>query len=307
MKKARGHNEKGRGSNLEKKSALSDLLLLLVAMIWGAGFSATQLALEAGLSAALILALRFGVAAIALGAICWKQVVHVNGREWACGALSGLFLFAAFCLQTEAQRLTTPSNCAFLTTTNVVMVPFLVWAVTRRRPETRHLLLPLLALLGVFVLGYAPGQGLRFGAGDVLALLCALFFAAHIASLQFTAQRVEARRLTFIQMTTAAGLALLYFLAADRAPVRGAQMRQGLLPVLYLGLFSTCLCFFMQTAAQKRASAAQAAIFLSLEGVFGSLFSVCLGFEPFTWNLALGGGLLFFAAALSELPARRRA
>ncbi|MGI5883743.1 MAG: DMT family transporter [Candidatus Spyradocola sp.] len=286
---------------IEKKNALADLGLLLVAVIWGAGFSATQYAIDAGLTSATILLLRFLVAALILGAVCWKQVVTVTGREWAYGALSGFFLFVAFFLQTEAQSRTTPSNCAFLTTTNVVMVPFLIWVVTRRRPEAKNLILPFLAVAGIFVLGYTPGQGISFAVGDLLSLACAFFFACHIASLEFTAKHVEARKLTFIQMATAAGLSLLYFLIVDRSPVDGGTLRAGILPVLYLGAFSTCLCFFLQTAAQKHASASKAAIFLSMEGMFGSLFSVLLGLEPLRWTLVFGGSLLFACAVLTEL------
>ena len=80
------------------------------------------------------------------------------------------------------------------------------------------------------------------------------------------------------------------------------------LSVLYLGLMSTCLCFFLQTAAQKYADATKAVIFLSMEGVFGSLFSVMLGLEPFTWMLGAGGAMLFLSAVLTEvkLPAIKK-
>lgn len=291
----------------DRKRLFANLGLLLTAVIWGTGFSATQYAIDSGLSSALILLLRFAVAAIALGALCWKQVVAITGKEWLWGALSGLFLFLAFFFQTEAQGQTTPSNCAFLTTTNVLMVPFLIWVVRRKRPGLKNIVLPLLTVAGIFVLGYTPGEGIAFGMGDGLAIACAFFFACHIASLEFTSRQVEARKLTFIQMTTAAGLSLLYFLLADRSPVTGGMMRDGILPVLYLGLFSTCACFFLQTAAQKHTTATNAAIFLSMEGVFGSIFSVLLGLEPMRWTLAVGGTIIFLSVLLTEVePPKRR-
>ena len=188
------------------------------------------------------------------------------------------------------------------------MVPFIVWAVSRKKPGIKNILLPALTVVGIFILGYAPGQGFSFSRGDVLALVCAFFFACHIASLEFTLQRVEARRLTFIQMATAALLSLVYYLIADRSAVTGQMLRQGALPVLYLGLLSTCACFFLQTACQKYTSATKAAIFLSLEGVFGSLFSVLLGLEPLKWTLLAGGGIIFLSVVLTEvrLPQRHK-
>lgn len=293
---------------MRKTSVLADLGLLLVALIWGMGFSATQYAIGSGLSAAMILLLRFSVAALAMAVLCFPQVRGVTAKEFATGAISGLFLFLGFCFQIEAQSRTTPSNCAFITTTNVLMVPFIVWAVSRKKPGIKNILLPALTVVGIFILGYAPGQGFSFSRGDILALVCALFFACHIASLEFTSQRVEARRLTFIQMATAALLSLGYYLIADRSAVTGEMLRQGALPVLYLGLLSTCACFFLQTACQKYTSATKAAIFLSLEGVFGSLFSVLLGLEPLKWTLLAGGGIIFLSVVLTEvrLPQRHK-
>ena len=45
-----------------------------------------------------------------------------------------------------------------------------------------------------------------------------------------------------------------------------------------------------------------------MEGVFGSLFSVMLGLEPFTWMLGVGGSVLFLSAVLTEvkLPAIKK-
>lgn len=291
-----------------KRSLLADAGLLAVAVIWGAGFAATQYAIDAGLDSAMILLLRFTVAALALLIVCFKQVRTLNFSEVKWGALAGLFLFLGFFFQVEAQSHSTPSGCAFLTTTNVLMVPLISWAVTRKRPELKNLLLPLLAGAGIFVLSFKPGQGFSFGVGEVLALCGAFFFACQIIALDFASKKVESRKLTFMQMITAAVLALVYTLAAGGGLPSAGALRVGALPVLYLGLMSTCLCFFLQTAAQKYADATKAVIFLSMEGVFGSLFSVMLGLEPFTWMLGVGGSVLFLSAVLTEvkLPAIKK-
>ena len=54
-----------------KRSLLADAGLLAVAVIWGAGFAATQYAIDAGLDSAMILLLRFTVAALALLIVCF--------------------------------------------------------------------------------------------------------------------------------------------------------------------------------------------------------------------------------------------
>lgn len=290
---------------MKKKGLLADAGLIAVALIWGMGFVATEYAIASGLSFAMILLMRFAVAALAIGAICFAQVRRITCKEWAIGSISGVILFFAFMSQIEAQSNTTPSNCAFITTTNVLMVPFIVWIVTRKRPGLKNILLPALTVVGVFVLGYTK-EGFVFAPGDLLALVCALLFACHIASLEFTSKYVSAQKLTFIQMATASALALVYYLIADRSPVTAPMLCTGVLPVLYLGLFSTCTCFFLQTWAQNHTSATKAAIFLSLEGVFGAMFSVLLELESMRWTLLVGGGIIFISVVLTEVRLPKR-
>ena len=69
-----------------KRSLLADAGLLAVAVIWGAGFAATQYAIDAGLDSAMILLLRFTVAALALLIVCFKQVRTLNFSEVKWGA-----------------------------------------------------------------------------------------------------------------------------------------------------------------------------------------------------------------------------
>ena len=108
---------------------------------------------------------------------------------------------------------------------------------------------------------------------------------------------MESRKLTFMQMITAAVLALVYTLAAGGGLPSAGALCVGALPVLYLGLMSTCLCFFLQTAAQSMPMRPRRSSFCRWRGVFGSLFSVMLGLEPFTWMLGVGGS--------SAVPERR--
>ena len=285
---------------MKNKGLWADLGLVLVALIWGWGYTATEYAIASGLSMAMILLLRFAIAAAVMGGVSWQQVRTLTRKEWMYGGISGIFLFLAFMTQLEGQSRTTPSNCAFITITNVLMVPFIVWAVSRKRPGIKNLLLPVLTVAGCIILGYT-NEGIVFTAGDLLVLAGAFLFACHIASLEFTSKKVNAQKLTFIQMAVASVMAVGYVLLTGSAAVTMDMLRTGILPVLYLGVFSTCGCFFLQTWAQKHTSATKAAIFLSLEGVFGALFSVLLGLDALRWTLVVGGLLIFASVVLTEV------
>lgn len=281
---------------------------LAVAVIWGSGFIASQLAIDAQLSAPVIMALRFSIAALLMLLLCLPRLKRLRPGDLACGGLAGLLLFGAFYTQILGQQHTTVSHCAFLTATNVVIVPFVAWAMGGRRPTLRTLLLVCGTLVGIGLLTLKPGEGVSFNLGDGLSLLCAVLFALHISYLGTHLEGRDPLLINLVQVATAAAVSLAVLLLADRQALAAVDWQAGLLPALYLGVFSTCLCYLLQTAAQKHTSPSRAGVLLSTEGLFGSLFSVALGYEALTANLLAGGALILACIILMEaLPEKPRA
>lgn len=290
--------------NEAKQHRLSLLSLLFVTMIWGGGFIATEYALRANLDTAWILALRFLLAAAVLGLIFFKKVRASTRTDVVHGVIAGATLFGGFYAQTAGQALTTVSSAAFITSTSVVMIPFLMWAMAKRRPAAREVFLCLTSMGGVLLLTVNFSKGLSFSAGDLLVLLCAVLFALHTAFVGHYCASDDATAVTFWQLTTA-GAAALIALALRRPAISTSQIAAGAWPVVYLGLFSTCLCYLLQTRAQQHVPASQAGVVMSMEGVFGTLYSLALGFEALRLNMALGGALITLSVILSEAGGKR--
>ena len=163
-----------------KVAFISDLMLAAVALIWGLGFPVTQMAIDAQLSSGLIVALRFLIAAAVMGIIFRREVRTITPRDALLGCVAGLILGMAFLLQVMGQSMTTPSNSAFLTSLNVIIVPFLSWGFFHQRPTRKMLLVALGCLVGALVLtlpGRRTAAGLRRSAG---AVLCRGILAAHL-------------------------------------------------------------------------------------------------------------------------------
>jgi Fe-S-cluster-containing hydrogenase component 2/uncharacterized membrane protein len=70
--------------------------------------------------------------------------------------------------------------------------------------------------------------------------------------------------------------------------------------MLYLGLLSTMMAFFLQNVCQKYTQPSTAAILLSTESVFGVVFSVALLGEKLTLRMMTGCILIFIAIILAE-------
>ncbi len=186
------------------------------------------------------------------------------------------------------------------------MVPFLLWALYRKRPPVSTFLLTALTLCGIGVLSITPGSfSLTFNLGDGLSLCCALLFALHITTLGKCTENRDVLVVNLAQLTTSAVISAILFLFTDLDAISQANLTQGLPAVIFLGLFSTCLCYFLQTLAQSYTTPAQAGVLLSTEGLFGSLFSVVLGMEPLTKNMVFGGLIILTSVVLLELFASK--
>lgn len=76
----------------------------------------------------------------------------------------------------------------------------------------------------------------------------------------------------------------------------------------YLVVFASCVALVIQNVALAHVPPAQASLFLSLESVFGVLFSVLLYGEQIGLRLVGGFALIFIAIVVSEtFPLKRGA
>lgn len=286
-------------------STLALLQLVLVAVIWGSGFIATEYAIRSGMPTEAIMTLRFGIAAIVLGLIRVKELKKKNKATMKRGMVAGAFLFGAFYAQTIGQGMTKVSHTAFLTATNVVMIPFILWLLDKKRPPLKLFMLSALVLVGIGLITLNPGEGFALNLGDAVVLLCAFLFAMHIVYVGRSCKEDDPGLLTFWQVFFSAVISIVLMLVKGSLPT-GNQLQAGILPVLYLGLFSTCLCYFLQTHAQQKVPPAQAGIALSMEGVFGTAFSIALGLEVIRIGSILGGFIItgaVIALGMSEKKA----
>lgn len=284
------------GKYLKHKS-FGTIALLTVAIIWGSGFIATEFLIAANWSTSQMMATRFTLASLIMLAVIGRKIKESSKKEIISGSIAGLILFAAFYSQTFGQSAgASVSFAAFFTATNVVMVPFISWAINGDKPSIKTILIAILALAGVAVLSIEGGS-FSLGLGDLIILLGSFFFALHISFLEKAGGDTDALRVNFYQITTAAVLSIIVTLF-DMQTLPGFDFKKGIWAAIYLGAFSTCLCYMLQTKAQQYVSASYAGVILALEGFFGSMFSVILGLEKLTMTLVIGGVMIILATVL---------
>lgn len=279
-----------------KQSTVAKLALFLTAVLWGSTFSIGKLAAEV-FSPSFIIALRFLVAAAVLLIAAYPQRKVLDRQYWVCGFWMGVTLFASYVLQVGGLALdTSPGKSAFLCTTYSVLVPFFHWFVTKRRPRVHHVLCVFLSLGGVGILSLSGGWGMS--AGDILTVLSGVPCAMNMVISSIVSKKRNVLLLTTIELWVVTVCAWIFVFFGKGFP--GEFPADAVGGIVYLGLIATALCLYMQSYGLKYAEPAIAGMLISLESVFGVVFSVILYREQITLRMLLGFAVIFLAILLSQ-------
>ena len=273
----------------ERRNAGATFALLLTAAIWGSAFVFQKFAADE-LSASFIVAARFSAAGV-ITALATIKKWHRIDRGYLLGGLAtGITMSLGTWLQTAAMTFgTSPGKSAFLTAAYCVIVPFLYWLVRGEKPRANHLLSAVICLVGIGLISLNGEGGVTFG--DGITLVCSVVFAANIVSISIFCEGRDPMLLTMLQICVAALCGWVGILIFGGMPEHISMGAAG--NVLYLALFSTALCLSLQSIGLKYTNPTVGTILLSLESVFGVLFSILLYGETVTLRMAVG-----FAAVL---------
>lgn len=289
--------KKLRGTDL--KRYVGEIGLLAVALMWGMGFVASDVALNT-FTPYQVMMLRFLIAAVIMSMVFFKKILQMDRKHLFYGAILGTILYISFILQTVGLKYTTPSKNAFLTAVNVIIVPFIGFLLYRRKVDKYGLAGAFLACLGIGCLSWRSDTSINIG--DVLTLICAVGYAFHIFFTgEFLKKDCEPAKLMVVQMVVAFLWALLVVLfKGEGSSLAVGTTTANYYSVLFLGIFSTCAAFLLQTLSQKRTTETKAAVILSMESFFGTLFSVLILKERLTTLMTVGCLLILSGVITAE-------
>ena len=276
---------------------LAKPMLFAAALIWGTSFFIMKNALDV-MPVFFLLAIRFTAGAVLLALVCRKRWKKFTPDYLWRGAVIGGFLFLAYSVQTFGLSLTTPSKNAFLTAVYCVIVPFLTWAVVKAKPDRYNIAAALLCVAGVGLVSL--NDQLSINAGDLLTLLCAVFYASHIVAVEKVSPGKDITLLTVFQFAFAALYAWICGACTETFPAQALTDPAVFLPLAYLCVMATTVALLFQNVGQIWSDPASASVILSLESVFGVLFSVLFYGDPVTARLLAGFALIFVAVVCSE-------
>ncbi|MDQ1124352.1 DMT family transporter [Microbacterium trichothecenolyticum] len=284
---------------------LVDGLLVAVAAVWGASFlAAKELTGEVGVAPAV--ALRFLVAATALGLVCLVRRERMpRGRGLAIAALLGCSQAAIIGLETAGVHLTSATNAGLLISLALIFTPLLESIASRTWLPRSYFVAAVAAVVGVALL--VSGGGFRLPTiGDALVIAAAAVRAVHVtASARLTRGRHDS--------TFAVVLVQLAVCAATSAAVAGADLpvavgrltASGWVNVLFLGLMCSVFAFVVQLWAIRRTSATRASILMGTEPVWAVVVGVVIGGDVLGAPGVVGAALIVAASYAGQAIERR--
>ena len=280
---------------LQVSSKKADAILLSVAVIWGWGFIAGKIALETA-SPQWILFFRFSIAAICILALFFKQIKNADKACVRWGILIGLLQFAALFVQLFALQYTTTAKQSFLAATYVLFTPFAARILYRKKILPKNYIASLLALAGIAFLSLRGSAEIQIG--DFITLGFALLFSAQIVIVGNLPEKCGTIPITFYQTLASAVFAgIAAFCTGIPNELFSIHSWTG---IVYLGVINTAVALGLQNFAQKYTSESHAALLLSLESVFGLLFSILYYGDILTLRMTIGCALIFAALLVSN-------
>ncbi len=275
-------------ANWRSSPVIALVALVGVTAVWGYGFLAVKDAI-ASMPIMDFLAWRFLVASVVMIALRPTCLRNVTRLELLRGIGLGTVLGLAYITQTYGLRYTSAANSGFITGMFVVLTPVMSWILLHRRTNRTTWMVVALATVGLALLSL---NGWTVGIGELLTLVCAVFFAIHIVGLGEWSSQYKTYGFTLLQIGAVAAISVI------------AATHEGIvLPpdpgvweaIVITGVLATAVAFFVQTWAQSLVSATRAAVVMTMEPVFAGLFAVIIGGDHLTLR-TLGGAACILAA-----------
>ena len=283
------------------KKYTADMGLLLVGILWGLGFVFVKIWLNGGISPFYLLTLRFLGGFFILFLIFRKRFTKFTKEDMKAGISIGIMQFLGYTFQTYGALRTTAGKNAFFTAINVILVPYIFWFIHKKRPDIFAFSASVVCLAGVGVMSIDRNFNLsNLNDGDILTIICAVFFAGQVAFSGYFSRKVDPMKLILMQMLVAGiffGLNLFTPSGMKQViPLRGMS----LVSVIYLTVFSTAIPTVLQTYCQRATTSTRASILLSTESLFAPLFAFFILSEVLSRRTLAGAALILLAVLISE-------
>ena len=238
--------------------------------------------------------------------VWWKYFRKAKAADWLRGIICGGLFGMGSALQIMGLEMINAGINAFISSAYVVMVPFMVWFIEKKRPAGKVFISALIAIVGIStmsVTGFSTGN-LSMGPGEILSLLSAIGYGGAIVAVDYYTEKTDVEFITGCQFICTFVIGIIFALIMEQPP-EVTVTATIVLEFIYLILFGTFITQFLFTFGVKYASANQAGVIFPLESVSATVFGCLFLHEQLAAVQVIGGILIVTAIIVSSISLKK--
>lgn len=213
------------------------------------------------------------------------------------GLCCGAVLFIAANLQQAAIKESTPGKVGFITALYVVLVPLIGLVFFKRRVRFNVWIGAALAVAGLYLL--CVKGSFEIGAGELLSLASALFFAVQITLVGIYSQKTDPVALCMLQFMMVSILSLGPMLVFEQPQI--SDILKAGVPILYAGVVSCGFGYTLQALGQRETDPSVASIIMCLEALFAFIAEIVYFDRVPAVSEFVGSAVMLAAIVVSQL------
>ena len=226
-------------------------------------------------------------------------------RTFFASFAGGTVLFIASTLQQVGISVSKSVGISgFLTGLYTIFVPIACYVFFKKKTAINVLIAAFLAVGGIFMLCIKPGVGFSFGFGELLLLVGAFFWTAHVVIVDRLGKNIRSLHFCVGQFAVCSLWSVLLMLIVEMPTIEG--IRAAAIPILYAGVLSVGVAYTLQVIGQKRADPTFASIIFSTESVFSAIGGVVFGIDSISFVGYMGCLLIFAGIVISQIDVKKK-
>lgn len=295
-----------------------NLFLLTAAFFWGSTFVAQEIAAKQyHIGAFTYQSTRMLVGTVVILPLIFFRTYFskkhgtykkTTKKERKTLIISSLVCGSVLCIASCVQQLaisdkgTNSGKIAFITALYILIVP-IIHFFFGNKIKLKVIIAALMGVVGLYFIS-VKAENFSISKGDLLGIVCALFFSFHILVIDYFGPKVDGVKLSAFQFLVCGIEAALPTILIEKPDILMLLSCWG--PILYAGVFSCGVAYTCQILGQQNANPTIASIIMSLESVFGILTGVViLGNIP-TTRETIGCVIMFMAIIISQFPSKNK-
>ena len=286
---------------MRRTKPLGIVLLLITAIIWGSSFVAQSIGMES-VDAFTFTGIRttLGMLFLLPFTLIINKGFDLRKSTLRKGLILGIVFSIAQNFQQFAFYYSTSGKIAFITAFYMFFVPLFSVIFLKKKIAVLTWVSILFGLLGLFLLCLDPSDLTNINMGDILALICAIFYAVQIMLIdKFTEEDISGVQLSFMQFFVAAVISIIAMFIFEQPNL--TDIKTAAPSLLYSGIMSCGIAYTLQIVGQKHASPVVASLLMCLESVFAVIAAAIVLHEGMSPGEAAGCVIMFAAIILSQV------